>query len=128
MRTSGLIELAAHTHTHADFRGKPDLLLADLYDCQRELRQRFHIERAAFAFPYGTKCDGFASANLSAAVRHVGLRCALTTEPQLVRPSSDPFDWGRFAAEDYDTAGSLAAKLSGWHSRLRGWGKGVLGR
>jgi peptidoglycan/xylan/chitin deacetylase (PgdA/CDA1 family) len=128
MRTSGLIELGAHTHTHADFRGKPDLLLADLYDCQRELRQRFNVEQASFAFPYGTKTDGFASAELAAAVRHAGLRCALTTEPQLVRPGSDAFDWGRFGAEDDDTAGSLAAKLSGWHSRLRRWGKELLGR
>ena len=30
MLGSGLIEHGAHTHTHADFRGRPDDMLADL--------------------------------------------------------------------------------------------------
>ena len=41
--------------------------------------------------------------------------CCLTTEGQIVRRGDDPFDWGRFAAEEHDTARTLAARLGGWH-------------
>jgi hypothetical protein len=51
------------------------------------------------------------------------MACSLTTEPHLVRPGDDPFDWGRFAAEDHDTAETLAAKLGGWHTLLRNMGR-----
>jgi peptidoglycan/xylan/chitin deacetylase (PgdA/CDA1 family) len=122
------IELAAHTHTHADFRNRPAELLADLRRCQRELRERFGIERATFAFPYGSKNDGFASPQLAAAVEQSGLLCALSTEPRLVRPDDSPFDWGRFAAEDHDTGATLAAKLNGWHEAVRSLGHTILRR
>jgi peptidoglycan/xylan/chitin deacetylase (PgdA/CDA1 family) len=128
MRKSGTIELAAHTHTHADFRGRPADLVADLRRSQRVLRERFGIERATFAFPYGNKDAGFASAELSAAAEEAGMLCALTTEAQLVRPGESPFDWGRFAAEDHDTAASLAAKLNGWHEAVRSLGHSILCR
>jgi peptidoglycan/xylan/chitin deacetylase (PgdA/CDA1 family) len=128
MHKSGLVELAAHTHTHADFRGQPAELIADLRRCQRVLRDRFGIERASFAFQYGSKDDGFASAELAAAAEETGLLCALTTEAQLVRPGDSPFDWGRFAAEEHDTAASLAAKLSGWYEAVHSLGHLILCR
>jgi peptidoglycan/xylan/chitin deacetylase (PgdA/CDA1 family) len=128
LAASGQIELAAHTHTHADFRGRPDEFLADLCLCRAVLRERFGIEQPTFAFPYGTKRDGFSGGALAKAVRTAGLPCALTTEPQLVRPGDDSHDWGRFAAEDHDTAETLAAKLGGWHSLLRSVGRLALGR
>ena len=128
MQASGLIELAAHTHTHADFRGRPDDLLDDLLTNQQILRERFGVEQATFAFPYGTKADGFSCPVLAAVARAADLTCALTTEGQLVRPSDDPFDWGRFAAEDHDTAATLAAKLDGWHTAVRWLGLRMLGR
>ncbi|MEX2175330.1 MAG: polysaccharide deacetylase family protein [Pirellulaceae bacterium] len=128
MHKSGLIELAAHTHTHADFRGQPHELVADLRKCQRVLRERFGVERATFAFPYGNKNDGFASGELSAAAEEAGMLCALTTEGELVRPGDGPFDWGRFAAEQHDTAATLAAKLNGWHTAVRALGRTMLRR
>jgi peptidoglycan/xylan/chitin deacetylase (PgdA/CDA1 family) len=128
MQRVGSIELAAHTHTHADFRGRPAELVADLKRCQRVLRERFGVERATFAFPYGNKDDGFAGDELSQAAEEAGMLCALTTEPQLVRPNESPFDWGRFAAEDHDTAASLAAKLNGWHEAVRSLGYTILCR
>jgi len=128
MQKSGLVELAAHTHTHADFRGRPAELVADLRRCQRVLRDRFGVERASFAFPYGSKDDGFASGELSAAAEEAGLLCALTTEAQLVRPGDRPFDWGRFAPEEHDTAASLAAKLSGWYEAIGSLGHLILCR
>ena len=123
LAASGLIELGAHTHTHADFRGRPDEFLADICLCRAALRERLGIEQPTFAFPYGTKRDGFSGGALAEAAKSAGLPCALTTEPQLVRPGDDPLDWGRFAAEEHDTAETLAAKLSGWHSLLRSAGR-----
>jgi peptidoglycan/xylan/chitin deacetylase (PgdA/CDA1 family) len=128
MHASGLVELAAHTHTHADFRDRPQDLVGDLQRCQRVLREQFGVERATFALPYGNKSDGFASPALAAAAETAGMLCSLTTEPELVRPEASPFDWGRFAAEEHDTAGSLAAKLGGWHEAVRSLGHRLLGR
>ncbi len=120
MTASGLVELGAHTHTHADFRGRPEELAADVEENLAVLRERFGVEQPAFAFPFGTKSDGYASATLASAVRGTGVRCCLTTEPQLVRPDVSEFDWGRFAAEDFDTSRTLAAKLGGWWEALKG--------
>lgn len=128
LTASGLVEQGAHTHTHADFRGQPEEFLADLCLCRAALRERFGIEQPTFAFPYGTKRDGFSGGKLTEAVRSAGLPCALTTEPHLVRPGDDPLDWGRFAAEEHDTAETLAGKLGGWHSLLRGLGRMVVGQ
>jgi peptidoglycan/xylan/chitin deacetylase (PgdA/CDA1 family) len=128
LTASGLVELAAHTHTHADFRNRPVELAADLARCRKVLRERFEVDQPTFAFPYGTKSDGFASEALARAARAAGMRCSLTTEPQLVRPGDDPYDWGRFAAEEHDTAATLAAKLSGWHTLLRSLARKVLRR
>lgn len=123
---SGLIELGAHTHTHADFRGRPNELADDLAQCSNLLSDRFGIESPTFAFPYGTRADGFASESLAAAARDAGMQCSLTTEPQLIQFGEDPFSWGRFAAEEHDTAATLAAKLGGWHTTLRTLGKQLL--
>lgn len=128
LAASGLIELGAHTHTHADFRGRPDEFLADICLCRAALRECLGIEQPTFAFPYGTRREGFSGGALADAARIAGLPCALTTEPQLVRPSDDPRDWGRFAAEEHDTADTLAAKLGGWHSLLRSLGYKLRGR
>jgi hypothetical protein len=56
------------------------------------------------------------------------MECSLSTEPQLNQPQDDAFSWGRFAAEEHDTAATLAAKLGGWHTAIRSLGKQVLGR
>jgi peptidoglycan/xylan/chitin deacetylase (PgdA/CDA1 family) len=119
MTASGLVELGAHTHTHADFRGKPEELAADLEENLTVMRERFGVEQPAFAFPYGTKADGFASSELASTARGAGMRCCLTTEGQVVRPGDSEFDWGRFAAEDHDTSRTLAARLGGWQEAVR---------
>jgi peptidoglycan/xylan/chitin deacetylase (PgdA/CDA1 family) len=117
MREDGLIELAAHTHTHADFRGRPEALEADLTANVRHLRERFGVERPTFAFPFGRRHLGYVSPELIEAARRAGVRCALTTEARSVTPSTDPFGWGRFNAYDWDTGQTLAARLAGWY----GW-------
>jgi peptidoglycan/xylan/chitin deacetylase (PgdA/CDA1 family) len=119
LTANGLVELGAHTHTHADFRGRPEELIADLRQNIEILRERFGVERPAFAFPYGTKIHGFVSPALAQAASQSGVLCSLTTEADLVRPGDSPFDWGRFAVSGEDTARALAGKLGGWHTLLR---------
>lgn len=116
---SGLIELGAHTHTHGDFRDRPDALREELGVCLEELHRRFGIGDATFAFPYGTRHLGYSGPILAQAAREAGMLCALTTEAELVTPHTDPFEWGRFTAENHDTAATLAAKLGGWFSFAR---------
>jgi len=119
LQASGLVELAAHTHTHQDFRGRHDELRDDLRTCVAFLQEHFGLKDATFAFPYGTKKLGFSGPALARIAREAGLLCSLTTEWELAQVSGDPFDWGRLTAEQSDTAATLAGKLSGWYSLLR---------
>lgn len=116
---SGIVEIGCHTHTHADFRQRPEALRADLKQSLSVLRQKFGIERPTFAFPYGTPRLGFASPELVQVVKEAGLLCSLTTESVPAELTSSPFGWGRFTATQEDTPQTLAAKLDGWYSLLR---------
>jgi len=118
MFASGLVEIGSHTHTHADFRGRPQQLAADLALANHALQTRLGITSAPFAFPYGRVKWGFASPELGQVVQAAGLQCALTTEALPVHPAESPFHWGRFNAYQWDTAATLAAKFAGWYS----WG------
>ncbi len=120
MQESNLIELAAHTHTHDDFRSCPAKLLRDLRQNVLEIQKRVALYRATFAFPYGVVRDGFAGGEMSQVAHQAGLLCSLSTEPELVLRDQDPFTWGRFPAEQHDTAATLAARLGGWTCALRG--------
>lgn len=122
---SGLVELGAHTHTHADFRGRPAEFAADLAENLAVLEERFGVVQPAFAFPYGTVNDGFVTSELRELVREAGASCALSTIGAVCRPGDSPFAWGRFAAEDHDSAGTLAARLGGWTEAVRQLGKRV---
>ena len=119
LTANGLVELGAHTHTHGDFRGRPDALLADLQENLAVLRERFGVERPPLAFPYGTKADGFVTHDLAAAAIEAGVSCCLTTEESLIHPGDEESDYGRFAAEEHDSARTLAARLGGWTVELR---------
>jgi peptidoglycan/xylan/chitin deacetylase (PgdA/CDA1 family) len=119
MQASGLIELAAHTHEHADFRGRAVELGRDLAVSLQVLRERFGVTEASFAFPFGRGCRHEDGPELSEVARHAGTVCALTTESELVRPGDNPWNWGRFAALSTDSAASLIAKLDGRYSLAR---------
>ncbi len=114
-----LIELGAHTHTHQDFRNRPDDLRDDLAVCLTTLRNKFGLQDATFAFPFGTKRLGFSGPVLAEAAKQAGVLCSLTTEDELVQSAICPFDWGRFTAEQSDTARTLAVKLTGMYQRMR---------
>ena len=117
MLDSGLIDIGAHTHTHGDFRGRPDELYADLMLNVAHLRRELGLEQIPFAFPYGRVSLGFAGGAMNDAARRAGVTCALTTECVTNQPTDDPFSWGRFNVYDWDTAATLEAKLAGWY----GW-------
>ena len=115
MAEDGLIELGSHTHTHGDFRGRPDEFRQDLQTSVEIMRSRFGLRRVPFAFPYGRPHRGFAGGRLAAVAARSDVVCSLTTKSRLVDPQSDPFGWGRFNAYDWDTGATLSAKLAGWY-------------
>lgn len=123
LQASGLIELAAHTHTHQDFRGRLDDLRNDLRQCRTFLRDELGLVDATFAFPYGTKKLGFSGPALARVAREAGFLCSLTTEAELACIDGDPFDWGRFQVDQCDSPTVLIGKLSGWYSWLRHSGR-----
>jgi len=119
----GLVELGAHTHTHQDFRSRLDDFDRDLSENIDVLRSRFGVVDPPFAFPFG-----HATAAMMNIVRRSGLSCGLTMAARLVHLRDEPFGWGRFHVERWDTSSSLEAKLSGWYSwlpqirrQLAGW-------
>jgi len=117
MVEDGLLELGAHTHTHEDFRGRPEAFRSDLRCNLDILRERFGLREAPFAFPVGSVHARFASPDLVAVAKQAGVVCGLTTDADLVDPRADPFTWGRFNVFPWDTPRTLAAKLDGWY----GW-------
>lgn len=124
MRSHGLIELGAHTHTHGDFRGQAELFEEDLATCVKVLREQLGMGEVSFAFPFGRRHTGFSGSELMEAARRVGVTCALTTEAEPVDVQSDPFGWGRFNVYEFDTGETIVAKLEGWYGwapRLQGW-------
>jgi peptidoglycan/xylan/chitin deacetylase (PgdA/CDA1 family) len=116
MAATRLARFGAHTHTHADFRDRPEPFEADLQLSVDLVREWFGEPLVTFAFPVGSPSRGFAGGALAGAARRTGVACALTTESVLVDPAMDPFHWGRFTAFPWDTATTLAAKLDGWYS------------
>jgi peptidoglycan/xylan/chitin deacetylase (PgdA/CDA1 family) len=121
MTESGLIELGAHTHTHADFEGDPVTFENDMRECMAVLYGRFGLAGASFAFPFGKSRLGYKSHEFADAARRLNILCALTTEPQVVRGDSDRHSWGRFEATQADTTATLAACLDGRYEMLRQW-------
>jgi len=120
MAADGLVELGAHTHTHADFRSRAPEFERDLACCVGVLADRFGIRAPSFAFPYGVRRLGYASPALVAAAKRTGVTCSLTTEAELVDPAGDPFSWGRFEIDGRDSGATIAARLDGWLDLLRG--------
>jgi len=111
---TGLIDFGAHTHTHRDLRSDPQQFADDVEKSVDIVRSIFRQDEVMFAFPYGSKWQGFAGPELVAAARQTNVICGLTTDCALVDLKSDPFDWGRFNAFHWDTGATLTAKLEGW--------------
>lgn len=111
-----LVTFGAHTHTHGDFRDRPDAFEADLGRNLHWLSESFDVNRPALAFPYGRTAYGYAGGELSRRARRAGVRCALTTDAEAPGADADPFAWPRANAYSWDTARTLAAKLAGHYA------------
>jgi len=111
-----LIELGAHTHTHRDLRGHPDAFREDLQMSVDIMRSKFGLDEVTFAYPFGSRREGYSGDDLVEAARQTGVLCGLTTQSIPVDPEMDPFFWGRFTGFPWDTGGTLEAKLNGWYS------------
>jgi len=112
MQSSQLVSLGAHTHTHQDFRGRPEAFHADLAESISRLQSAFACRTVPFAFPFGRVDD-----EMVEVARATGVTCALTTRALPVQSGADPFGWGRFNVYQSDTAETLEAKFHGWY----GW-------
>lgn len=124
MWNSGVIDLGSHTHSHDDFRRRPATLRADIELSLDILRSRFGCTDVAFAFPFGRRSLSYVSDELVAAARSAGVTCGLASDGAIVDPATDPFFWGRSTVYDWDTSGTLDAKLAGrhdWIEQLRSW-------
>ncbi|MCA9178112.1 MAG: polysaccharide deacetylase family protein [Planctomycetales bacterium] len=118
MSESGLVEIAAHTHSHNDFRDAPRELQLDMRECLQLLKSELQIECPNFAFPFGRMDEGFATAEMAELVRQSGVASALTTEPGPVELSTSPFLWGRNNVFPWDSAATIDARLAGWYQWL----------
>ena len=115
-----LVTIGAHTHTHGDFRGRPDAFEADLRTNLRWLADRLAVQNPALAFPYGRTAYGYAGGELSRRAAAAGVAGALTTDAEAA-DGADPFAWPRSNVYAWDTARTIAAKLTGhyaWAPRL----------
>lgn len=108
-----LIELGAHTHSHGAFVEDSRDLATDVAINLRVLREEFGVERPTFAYPYGA-----IRPEMVEAVRQMEVAAAVTTRAERIRPHADAYTWGRFTADQRDTAATLAAKLSGWYEPI----------
>ncbi|MGA2797335.1 MAG: polysaccharide deacetylase family protein [Thermoguttaceae bacterium] len=120
MLADGLIELGGHTHWHEDYRHRPEAFSSDLSASIQAMRQWFGERETPFAYPFG-----YADAELASIAKTSGMICGLTADKELIKPQTDLFAWGRLIAEQYDTASTLAAKLSGWYSTIYGFLHGL---
>jgi hypothetical protein len=84
--------------------------------CLAVLQDRFAVVEPTFAFPFGKS-----SSELIDIVKRLGVLCALTAKPQVVRSDSDPHNWGRFEVMQADTAATLAACLDGRYEMMWQW-------
>ena len=114
-------ELGAHTATHRDFSRCKSEFADDLGESVDWLARHYGITQPTFSYPYG-----LVDAELASAVQAAGCRAGLTTESRLIRPGDDPFWWGRFGAEDGESAAMLLGKLTGWFETFRGAWRGLL--
>jgi peptidoglycan/xylan/chitin deacetylase (PgdA/CDA1 family) len=114
MIADGLIRIGSHTSTHADFRGRPADFERDVRTSLDEIEHGLGVAATTFSYPYGYTREGFVDDELVDALLRCGLRCAVTTDIDLVAPTDPPLRWGRIEAAASDSSADLAAKLDGW--------------
>jgi peptidoglycan/xylan/chitin deacetylase (PgdA/CDA1 family) len=101
-----LIDVGSHTHSHVDFRDRPDDFREDLRTSLDILRRECGQERPPLAFPFGLGCR-----QLGEAARECGVSCAVTIERRMVLPGTDRFDLGRFEVRQWHSPEAIARTL-----------------
>lgn len=128
MLDSGVIEFGSHTHTHEDFRDRPNAFQENLQQSLNWLQTQYGITQPSLSLPYGIIERGFAGPAFFETAQSLGCSCCLTTEEEVVDVNGSPFGWGRFIAEQRDTASSLGVKLDGWRDLIRDVWRKVRGK
>ena len=70
------IDFGTHTHTHANFRGRPEAFRRDVAESVEVLHARFGLGDVTFAFPFG-----IAETELVDAARRTDVICASRLNP-----------------------------------------------
>jgi glucosyl-dolichyl phosphate glucuronosyltransferase len=125
MADSGLIVFGSHSHVPRDFKKSPNTVEPDTFQtdtAEEDLHKSIMIikrisgqKHVPFAFPYCIFKYGFADDGVIEAIKKAGSSCALNYRNQTIPAGFTPFFWGRFNVFPWDTAASLAGKLSGWN-------------
>jgi peptidoglycan/xylan/chitin deacetylase (PgdA/CDA1 family) len=90
--SGGLIALGSHTRSHPPLAGRPEAeQRSEVEGSRSSLEQATRCTVDTFSYPNGSRDD--ATRRL---VREAGYRCACTSEPDVVRAATDPFDLPRF--------------------------------
>jgi peptidoglycan/xylan/chitin deacetylase (PgdA/CDA1 family) len=119
MERSRMVDIGSHSHTHRNFRGRPEDLRRDLAASLSLLEAQLGPGPRTFSFPYGSARSSrgaFTDASLVETARSCGVSCSLTTEIALANPTTSPYTWGRLEVVDTDSSATLRAKLEGWYS------------
>jgi peptidoglycan/xylan/chitin deacetylase (PgdA/CDA1 family) len=116
LERSGLVEIGTHTHTHRNFKGRPEVFSKDLATSLELLERHLGPGPRTFSFPFGSVRRGFAGPVLVEAAKAAGVTCSLTTEIELADPRASEFGWGRLEVGEHDTGPVVAAKLNGHYA------------
>jgi peptidoglycan/xylan/chitin deacetylase (PgdA/CDA1 family) len=114
MATDGLVELAAHSHSHQDFHNQPLALAQDLRKCMQFLHKHFGIAMPTFAFPFG-----YTTPEMIQVVQDAGLPYTLNVDEGLANPAGSPFEWGCFEASQFCNAHTLSVCLSRGYNHVQ---------
>ncbi len=107
----GLVEVGAHTLTHALLAGLPvDRQRAEIVEGKRLLESVLGREVTSFSYPYGGRRD-YTTATV-ALVREAGFQRACANFPGTVRPDTDVWQLPRVLVRDWD-GDELARRLQG---------------
>jgi peptidoglycan/xylan/chitin deacetylase (PgdA/CDA1 family) len=113
LEQSGLVEIGSHTHTHRNFKGRPEMFSGDLATSLELLERHLGPGPRTFSFPFGSVRHGHAGPELMAAARAGGVTCSLTTEIELADPRASRYGWGRLEVGEHDSGAVVTAKLHG---------------
>ncbi|HZS11561.1 MAG TPA: polysaccharide deacetylase family protein [Nitrospirales bacterium] len=109
LAAGGLIEIGAHTATHAKLNTLPPAEQRDeIARGKRELEAVTGAPLHSFAYPHGLYSD-----DTPRLVRESGFQSACTTWPSTVWRRSDPFLLPRFMAQNWDGE-EFARRLTDW--------------